>query len=91
MNPTEILEDIIQQIDPEDVPVEFIVLARVTDMTGKEHTLKGKALEKVLRNPDQYRFREARVILNVKKMGEAIVDEMNDIFARLNRRFLTEE
>lgn len=87
MTPTEVLDDLISRLDPEDVPVEYIVMAKVVDFSGNERVVKGEELEQVIRNPELHHIAEARVILNVKKMRKAIVTEVNYIYDEVNRLF----
>lgn len=89
MTEVDILDDIISKIDPEDVPVEYIVAAKITDFSGVERILKGDDLANVMRNPDQYEIAEARVILNVKKIRKAIINEVNYLYDEVNRLFNT--
>lgn len=86
MAQTDVLEDIINKLDPENVPVEFMVMAKITDFQGVERIVKGEELEKMIRNPEMYQIAEARVILNVNKLKKAIIDEVNFIYDEVNRR-----
>lgn len=85
MSPSELFDDIIQNIDPDEVPLEFIILAKVTDFSGKERVLKGSELEKVMRGPERKRLAEARVMLDVRKIRLAIASGVNEIYDEINR------
>lgn len=86
MTPNDILDDIISKLEPEDVPVEFIIAAKITDMNGEERIIKGAELEHVLHNPKQYPIAEARILFNVRKIRKAIVTEVNAIYDAVNAR-----
>lgn len=87
MTPIDILDDIISRLDPEDVPIEFIVMAQITDFQGVEKIIKGDELEQVLMNPELYQIAELRVILNVRKIRKAIMEEVNAVYDEANRLF----
>ena len=84
MTPTDVLDDIISRLDPEDVPPEFIVMAKITDFQGSVKLVKGKELEEMMKHPELYQIAEARVVLNVKKMRKAIMTEVNYIYDEVN-------
>jgi hypothetical protein len=88
MTPTDVLDDIIARLDPEDVPVEFIVMAKITDFQGAERIVKGQELLHLMKHPDQYQIAEARVILNVKKIRKAIMAEVSYFYDEVNRLFM---
>jgi hypothetical protein len=87
MTAIDVLDDIISHLDPEDVPVEFIVMAQVTDFNGVEKIIKGDALEELLMNPEMHQIAELRVILNVRKIRKAIMEEVNAVYDEANRLF----
>lgn len=87
MTSLDILHDIISLLDPEDVPIDFIVMARITDFKGDERVVRGEELQKIMANPELYQISEARVILNVKKLKKAIIEEVNTLYDQVNRRF----
>jgi hypothetical protein len=86
-NTNDILDEIISGLQPEDVPAEFIIMAKVTDYKGIEKILKGKDLADFLANPDRPDMAEARVILDVKKIKMAILIEVNEFFRSIEPRF----
>lgn len=85
MSPVDLLEDIIQNIDPDQVPLEYIILAKVTDFKGEERILKGTELARVMRGPERKLLAEARVILDVRKIRQAIAAGVNEIYDEINR------
>lgn len=84
---TEIMNEIINNINIVEVPVEFIVMAQITDIRGVERFVKGDEFRKIIPNPHLHEIREAKVILNVHKIKKAIVNEVNAIYEDVNRRF----
>lgn len=84
---TDILNEIIKGIDPIEVPVEYIVMAQITDINGIERFVKGDEFRKIIPNPREHQIVEARVILNIRKIKQAILKEVNDIYSEVNNRF----
>lgn len=83
---TEVLDDIIGTLDPEDIPVEFILMAKVTDLDGRERVLRGSELAQFLNHP--FNVAEVRVLLDVKAIRAAIIDYVREVYeevARLSR------
>jgi hypothetical protein len=87
MSRSDVLDDLIRNLDPEDVPIEFIVMAKVTDFEGNERIVKGDDLEKIIREPELQHVAEVRVIYNVKKMRRAIMEEVNAVYDEVQRLF----
>jgi len=90
MTPSDLFEDIIQSIDPDEVPLEFVVLAKVTDFNGNERVIRGPDLARVMRGPERRKLSEARIILNIRKIREAIALGVNEIYDEINRRIAEE-
>jgi hypothetical protein len=88
MTRVDVLDDLIRNLDPEDVPLEFIVMAKVTDFDNRERIVKGEELEEIIRAPELQHVKEVRVIYNVKKMRKAITDEINAVYDEVSRRLL---
>lgn len=88
---TDVIEELISRLDPEDVPLEYIVMAKIVDFQGVEKILRGDELETMMRNPELYSISEARVILNVKKMRRAVIAEVDYIYDEVNRLFNARE
>lgn len=84
MSTNDVLDDIIAKLDVKDVPVEYIVMAKVTDQHGRERILKGEELESLLDETDDFDIVEARIILNVRKIRSAIVDAVNELYDEVN-------
>lgn len=84
MSTNDVLDDIIAKLDLEYVPVEYIVMAKVTDQNGDERIVKGSELEALLDDTEDFDIVEARIILNVRKLRSAIVDAVNSLYDEVN-------
>jgi hypothetical protein len=80
MTKPDTLDEIISQLDPEEVPTEFIVMAKVVTLDGEERFITGPELEVIMENPEKYNIAEARVVLDVNKIRNAILTQVDDIF-----------
>ena len=87
MTPQDILDDIISRLDPEEIPAEYIVMAKVTDYEGNEKIIKGAELEEFMKQPYQD-AQEVRVVLDVRKIRKAIIAEVNAVYDEVNALFL---
>lgn len=86
MTPTTVLDEIINAIEPEEVPVEYIIMARVTDFDGNERIIRGAEIEALMSDQSRdHRIADARIILNVRKIKRALMDEVNRIYDEVNR------
>ena len=82
---TDLFEDIIQNIDVDAVPLEFIIMAKVTGHDGTERLLRGSELAKVIRGPERRRLMGLNVILDVRKIRIAVSSGVNEIYDELNK------
>jgi hypothetical protein len=80
----DIVDDIIGSLDPEDIPVEFILMAKITDFDGNERVLRGADLRDFLQNP--FSVAEVRVLLDVKNIRANILDTVSAIFTEVKRK-----
>lgn len=85
MTKSDILDDIIAAIEPEHIPPEFIVMAKIRDFSGEERIVRGPELEAIMIDPENYEVASARVILNVRKIRAEIIDEVQNIYERAYR------
>jgi hypothetical protein len=84
MSPSvDVIDDIIGNLDPEDIPVEFILMAKVTDFKGNERILRGDELADFLNNP--FSVAEVRVLLDIKNIRATILDMVSSVFADVRR------
>jgi hypothetical protein len=79
MTGTDFLDELISKIDPIDIPVEYLVMAHVIDSDGNQFSLYGQEIKDVLENPDIFGVSEVRVLVNVKRIREEILEDMRDI------------
>ena len=90
MSPIDLFDEIIQSINPEEVPLEFIVMAKVRDFNGNERIIRGSELSQVLRGPAREKYNDARIVLHVRKIRDAIAAGVNEIYDEINRRIADE-
>jgi hypothetical protein len=81
----DLFDNIIRNIDVDEVPLEFIIMAKVTSMDGSEHIVRGPELAKVIRGPERNRLRGFNVILDVRKIRNAVISGVNEIYDGMNR------
>ena len=91
LSPSELFDDIIHNIDADEVPLEYIIMAKVTDFNGNERLVRGDELATVMRGPERMKVQEARVILDVRKIRIAIAEGVNEIYDEVNRRAALED
>ncbi len=76
----DILDDIISQLDPDEVPINFIVMAKILTIDGEEKFITGEELKMIMSDPEKFNVIEARVILDIQKIRQAICDRVEMIF-----------
>jgi hypothetical protein len=81
----DVVERIISNLDAETIPLEYIVLARITDINGRQYVVQGEDLEEALRGNGRHRIAEARVVLNVKRLRRAIIQNVDDFYDEVYR------
>lgn len=84
MNWKDILDEVIGKLQPEYVPVEYIIMAKLIDQNGVEKVLKGLELAEFMDNPERANVREARVILDVAKIRKAMLRDVTEFFDKLS-------
>ena len=78
MSNPDILDEIIEQLDPSSIPTEFILLAKVRMIDGMEKIVTGEALEDYMEaNVDT--VADVRVILDVKMIRDRILQVADDV------------
>lgn len=81
----DILDEIIAGLEPENIPADHIIMAKITDLNGVERVLRGQELEDFMDNPTDYAI-SAQIILDVKKIRRTIANLVNEIYDEVNRR-----
>jgi hypothetical protein len=76
----DILDEIIDKLSPEKIPSEFILMAKVRTLDGKETIVYGNELDQLM-NEKGDEIADVRVILDVKLIRQVIVTETNAILA----------
>ncbi len=84
MNWNDILDEVIGRLQPEHVPIEYIIMAKLTDFDGVERVIRGEELAEFMANPDKANVREARVILDVRKIRKAMLNDITAFFEKLS-------
>lgn len=82
----DVLDDIINAMDPTLIEPDFIIMAKVTGFDGKKYVLSGDELRAFMKNPREFAS-EARIIPDVRKIREAIINRVNVIYDQVNDRF----
>jgi len=80
MNKPDPLDEIIQSLTPDQVPPEFILMAKVRTYDGMEKIIQGQYLEGLLEELAD-NVAEVRVLLDVKRIRSAVISEANHVFA----------
>lgn len=79
----DVLDDIIGSLDPEDIPSEFILMAKIVDLNGKEMILRGIDLDNFMKNP--FSVAEIRVILDIRGIRQAMMEIVDSLFSEVER------
>ena len=80
-----ILDEVISGLQAENVPSEYIVMAKIVNLNGIEKILRGVELEKFLNDPHRgLDVSEARVILDIRKIRTTITKVLYNFFDELN-------
>lgn len=83
----DMISTFISQIDPEDVPVEYISAASYT-LNGKEVIVRGAELQRLIdRHPDYDMVKDAQIYINLKKVMNAISVETDWIYYKVDQIF----
>lgn len=80
MSKHDAIDQIIEQLTPEQVPSEFIVMAKVKTYDGMEQIVSGADLESLLESEGD-NVENVKVILDVRAVRTAIITESNRIMA----------
>jgi hypothetical protein len=81
MASSEIVKDFLAQLEPDEVPLEYIAAASFKDLNGQEVLIQGEQLKMLMNNhPDYAYVKDARIYLNLQKVVRAITLEVEYIF-----------
>lgn len=86
MHWNDVLDDMISGLQPEYVPVEYIVCAKLVDWQGVQRIVRGAELAQFMANPDHAGIQEARVVLDVRKIRRAMIASIMAFFEALEQR-----
>lgn len=68
MNWNDILDELITVLQPEQVPIDYIIMAKLIHHDGTERTIRGEELVSFMAFPEKIIVKEARVILDIRKI-----------------------
>lgn len=83
VNPNDILDEIINHLDPEEIPPEYIKSAKITDFDGNVKVIKGDDLRAFMESPFEYAV-EARIFLDINRIRKAIIQQVNAVYDAVN-------
>ena len=78
------LNELLNDLQPEYIPLEYIFAANYIDRFGIEHTLRGAELAQFIKHPDRYQPRHAYLILDANKIRRVMHDKIIEFFIDLN-------
>lgn len=85
MASSDLVNDFISHLEPEDVPFEYISAASIKDIHGQELMLQGEQLKMLMNNhPDYSYVKDARIFLNINQVMKDISLEVEYIFERVD-------
>jgi hypothetical protein len=88
MASSEIVKEFLAQLEPDEVPFEYISSACIRDVNGQEIVLKGEKLKMLMTNhPDYSYVQDAKVFINVQKVMRAIMTEVEFIYEMVDLMF----
>jgi hypothetical protein len=86
MSKPDIIDEIISSLDPESVPPEYIILAKVYTQWGEELILTAQELEDLLDTKPES-IVNIKIILDVRKIRR-VINQMTDELLQAARRKL---
>lgn len=91
MASSDLVKDFLAQLEPEDVPFEYIAAASIKDINGQEVMLQGEQLKMLMNNhPDYAYVKDARIYLNLQKVVKAVTLEVEYVFEMVDLLFAEE-
>lgn len=84
MNEADIIDDVISNFSSDDLPLDYVLMARVVDISGKAMILSGDEFSYFIQIP--FRVSEVRVVLDVNSIKEEILENISDIFAEVEKQ-----
>ena len=80
----ELLDYIVSGLDPEHIPLEYIIMVKYVDRYGKEHIVKGSELEKFMFERNSFDAQSAKVVLDTKKIKKTILSDVANVMQKVN-------
>lgn len=78
------LDRILEDLDLQHIPEEFVTAARVTDLDGDVRIVGGEELEEIMLSPETFReqgIRDMRLMLNLELIKESIYEHSERILS----------
>lgn len=83
MSRFDVLDDIISSLSPNEIRPEFVLYARITDLSGNETEVTREEFAHYLSNP--WPVHDIKVALNEIAMKRAIINEVDSVYREVNR------
>lgn len=85
MNWYDILDELITTLQPEQVPIDYVVMAKLIKHDGTERILRGEELISFMAFPEKVVVKEARVILDIRKIRKVMHGCVTSFFDNLTK------
>ncbi len=87
----DLINRFISELEPENLPMEFLRSAVIKNESGDPITLEGDELEKLIRHHPSYaNIEDAKIYINVKRLMNSINLEVEYIYHQVEQRFQQE-
>jgi len=86
MDWSNILNELVNDLQPEHIPLDYILAANYIDRHGLEHLVRGVELAHFVNHPDQYQIRQAFLVLDANKIRRVMHDKIIEFFIELNEQ-----
>lgn len=77
----DILDEIITQLDPDHIPTEFIIMAKVRTFDGGEDIVNGEDFDDYMVTNAEH-VANIQVVFNVRRIRERVTDITQEILRR---------
>ena len=89
---TDVLSEIINNLKPETLPPEYIIMGRIVDIHGRVSTIRGRKLKSFLADDvARNAVQDARIIIDVRKIKIAFATEVGNFFDELDRLMVEDQ
>ena len=81
-----VIDDIMSQIQTEDVPFEYILMAKITDIHGMETIINGQEMADFIASTNRSGILDARVVLDLRRIRMAIISKITEFVNEVEYR-----